>query len=252
MQHVNLPIHSTQMFFFFYCLFTVFIFVQKGQFILVPSGGFIVQVVVVDLFVIRLFPGTLHLQINLFIGVLELKSRYKVLFLKVNLGEVVHGFWVLLLVSLLLDMMYYHYYHAEKNQNGHQAYSHADGCQTQLLTCNVCVGARGSWRHVDGLALEASVLGVADAGRLAFVSSGTGPSIQTGLRGTVVCRLVTVAARVPRRTGAGVVVDAIYAGGAVGTRVSCALVDVDLTAQSCEAWATAAQPEVIMDNAVPT
>lgn len=59
------------MLFFFYCLFTVFIFVQKGQFILVPRGGFIVQVVVVDVFVIGLFPGTVHLQIDLFIVVLE-------------------------------------------------------------------------------------------------------------------------------------------------------------------------------------
>lgn len=60
------------MLFFFYRLFTVFIFVQKGQFVLVPRGGFIVQVVVVDVFVIRLFPGTVYLQIHLFIGVLEL------------------------------------------------------------------------------------------------------------------------------------------------------------------------------------
>lgn len=60
------------MLFFFYCLFTVFIFVQKGQFVLVPHGGFVVQVVVVDVFVIQLFPGTVHLQINLFICVLEL------------------------------------------------------------------------------------------------------------------------------------------------------------------------------------
>lgn len=79
------------MLFFFYCLFTVFIFVQKGQFILVPRGGFIVQVVVVDVFVIGLFSGTLHLQINLFIVVLELQSGDEVLFLKVTLGEVVHG-----------------------------------------------------------------------------------------------------------------------------------------------------------------
>lgn len=60
------------MLFFFYRLFTVFIFVQKGQFVLVPRGGFIVQVVVVDVFVIQLFPGTVYLQIHLFIGVLEL------------------------------------------------------------------------------------------------------------------------------------------------------------------------------------
>lgn len=59
------------MLFFFYCLFTVFIFVQKRQFILVPRGGFIVQVVVVDVFVIRLFTWTFYLQIHLSIVVLE-------------------------------------------------------------------------------------------------------------------------------------------------------------------------------------
>lgn len=67
----HLPVHSGKTLFILYRLFTVFIFVQKGQFILVPRGGFIVQVVVVDVFLIRLFPGTVHLQINLFIVVLE-------------------------------------------------------------------------------------------------------------------------------------------------------------------------------------
>lgn len=122
--------------------------------------------------------------------------------------------------------MYYHYHHAEKHQNSHQTYSHADGCQAKLLA---------DWRHIDGLALGATVLSGADAERLAFGSSGARPTIQAGLRGAVVCRLVTVAACVPRRTGAGVVVDAVYAGGAVFAGVSGTLIDVDLTAQSCEA-----------------
>lgn len=77
--------------FVFYYLFTVFIFVQKGQFVLVPRGGFIVQLVVVDVFVVRLFPGTVHLQFDLFICILELDGRDEVLFLKISLGEVVHG-----------------------------------------------------------------------------------------------------------------------------------------------------------------
>lgn len=111
------------MLFVFYCLFTVFIFVQKGQFILVPLGGFEVQVEMVDVFVIRLFPGTVHLQINLFIGVFQLYSRDEVLLLKVNLGNVVHHLRVLLFASLLLDLTYYHHYHPEKHQNSHQAYS---------------------------------------------------------------------------------------------------------------------------------
>lgn len=59
---------------FLYCLFTVFIFVQKGQFVLVPRGGFIVQMVVIDVFVIRLFSATVHLQIDLFVVVFELES----------------------------------------------------------------------------------------------------------------------------------------------------------------------------------
>lgn len=66
-------------------------------------------------------------------------------------------------------------------------------------------------------------------------SSGAGPSVQAGQRGTAVCRLVTLAACVPWRAGAGVVVDAVYAGGTVCAGVTGTLVDVDLAAQSGEA-----------------
>lgn len=45
----------------------------------------------VDVFVVRLFPGTVHLQFDLFICILELDGRDEVLLLKVSLGEVVHG-----------------------------------------------------------------------------------------------------------------------------------------------------------------
>lgn len=75
----------------------------------------------------------------------------------------------------------------------------------------------------------------AEAGRLAFGSDAAGPAVEAGLRGTAVCGLVTVAASVPGGAGTGVVVKAIDAGGAVCTRVPGTLVDVDLTAQSCEA-----------------
>lgn len=78
-------------------------------------------------------------------------------------------------------------------------------------------------------------MGGADAGRLAFGSSGAGPAVQAGLRGTAVHGVVAVAARVPRGAGAGVAVDAVYAGGAVCAGVPGTLVDIDLTAQTCEA-----------------
>lgn len=78
-------------------------------------------------------------------------------------------------------------------------------------------------------------MGRADARRLAFCTSGAGPTVQAGLRGTAVCWLVTVAACVPWGAGAGVVVDAVYAGGAVRARVPGAFVDVDLATQTREA-----------------
>lgn len=84
-------------------------------------------------------------------------------------------------------------------------------------------------------------MGRADAGRLALQSHGADPTVETGLRGTTVCGLVAVAACVPRGANAGVVIKAVYAGGAVCTRVSGTFIDVDLTAQPCEALATAAQ-----------
>lgn len=121
------------MLFIFYCLFTVFTFVQKGQFILVPRGGVIVQVVVVDVFVFRLFAGTVHLQIDLFIVVLELQSGDEVLLLKVPPGEVVHGLRVLSLAPLLPDMTYYDPNHADRHQNTYQAYAQNDGWKTQLV-----------------------------------------------------------------------------------------------------------------------
>lgn len=73
-------------------------------------------------------------------------------------------------------------------------------------------------------------MGRADAGRLAVGSGGASPSVQAGLRGTAVCRSITVAACVSWGAGAAVVADAVYAGGAVGAGVRGTLVDVDLAA----------------------
>lgn len=90
LQPVLSPVHSRQMLFISY-FFTVFIFVLKGQFVLVPRGCLIIQLVVVDVFVIRLAPGTVHLHVNLFVVVLDLQGGEEVLFLKVTLRAVVHG-----------------------------------------------------------------------------------------------------------------------------------------------------------------
>lgn len=239
------------MLFFLYCLFTVFIFVQKGQFILVPRGGFIVQVVVVDVFLIRLFPGTVHLQIDLFIVVLEFQSRDKVLSLEVTLGEVVHGLRVPLLVSLLPDVAYYHHHHAEKHQGSHQAYSQNDGCQAQLIGAYVGAGSVGG-RHDVELAPGAAVMVWADAAQPAFRSGGASPAVEARLRGTVVRWSVAVATRVPWGAGAGVVVDAVDAGGAVCAGVPGAFVNVALTAETSEARATAAHLTVPVAHTMAT
>lgn len=237
-----------------YYLFTVFIFVQKGQFVLVPHGGFIVQVIVVDKFMIQLFCGTVHLHVHLLVCVLELNSRDKVLFLKLRLGEIVHCLRVLLLALLLVSVTYDHRRHAEEHQDGHQANTQADGHQVQLLTgLQASVGAGSvdrSWISV--LALGAAVGGGAAAGGFPRRSVGAGPTVEAGLRRAAVCVSVAVAARVTRRAGAGVVIDPVYAGGAVGARVPGALVNVDLTAQSRETGAAAAQPEVTLNHTVPT
>lgn len=151
-------------------------------------------------------------------------------------------------------MAYYHHYHAEKHQSSHQAYAQADGCQAQLVIgLPVYVGAGGvGWRHIVGLALGAAVMGRADAGRLAFCSNGAGPAVQTRLWGTAVCWLVTVAAGVPWGAGTRVVVDAVDAGGAVCARVPGTFVDIDLTAQTCEARAAAAQSHVTVEHTMAT
>lgn len=134
-------------------------------------------------------------------------------------------------------MTYYHHCHAEKHQYSHQAYARADGCQVLIVTgLPTYVGAGGvGERFIIGLALGAAVMGRADASGLAFGSNCAGPTVKAGCRGTAVCGPVAVAACVPWGAGAGVVINAIYAGGAVRTWVLGALVDVDLTAQSCEA-----------------
>lgn len=240
--------------FVFYCLFTVFIFVQMGQFVLVPRGGFIVQVVVVDVFVIGLFRRTVHLQIHLLVCVLELQSGDEVLFLKVGLGQVVHGFRVPLLVPLLLDVARHRRRHAEEHQNGHQAHDQAHRSKVQLVTgFPAFVGAGGVGESLaGGLALGAAVVGGAEAHGPAFGSSGAGPAVEAGPGATAVGGLVTVAPREPRGAGAAVVIDAVDAGGAVGTRVPGALVDVDLTAQSGETRAAAADVEVIVHHTMST
>lgn len=238
----------------FYCLFTVFIFVQTGQFALVPRGGFIVQVVVVDVFVIGLFCGTFHLQIHLFVSVLELQSRDEVLFLKLGPGEVVHGFGVPPLVPLLPDVTRHHRRHAEEHQGGHQAHAQAHGCKVQLVAgfpAYVGAGGVGS-DFLGGLALGPAVVSRAEALGPASGSNGAGPAVEAGPGAAAVDGPVTVASRVPRRAGAAVVVHAVYAGGAVRTRVSGTLVDVDLTAQSGETRATAAHVEAILHHTMST
>lgn len=81
-------------------------------------------------------------------------------------------------------------------------------------------------------------------------AGSAGPTVQAGLRGAAIHRLVAVAARGARGADAFVVADAVLAGGAVRAGVPGALVDVDLTAQARETRPTAAQPPVTVDHAV--
>lgn len=57
----------------------------------------------------------------------------------------------------------------------------------------------------------------------------TGASMEAGRRSTVHGGSVTVAAGDPRGAAAGVVVDAVDAGGAVSTGAAGALINVDFT-----------------------
>lgn len=59
-----------------------------------------------------------------------------------------------------------------------------------------------------------------------------------------------MATRVAGGADTGVVIDAVDTRGTVCTGVTGTFVDVDLTAQSCEARSTAAQSEVTLDHAV--
>lgn len=88
----------------------------------------------------------------------------------------------------------------------------------------------------------------ADARRLAFGSCGAGPAVQAGSGGAAIGRLVAVAACVARRADAGVVIDAVPAGGAIRAGVPGTLIDVDLAARACETRTTAAEPQVTVNH----
>lgn len=190
----------------------------------------------VDVFVIQLFHGTVHLQIHFFVCVFELQSGDEVLFLKINLGEVVHGLGITMLVPLPLDMAHYCHHHAEEHHNDHQAHTQAQGCKVQrAVGFPAYVGADGVRKSIlSSLAVGPTIECGAVAHGLTISSDGAGPAIETRSGATDVDRLFTVASRVARRAGAAVVIHAVDAGGAIRTRVPGALVDVDLAAWSSE------------------
>lgn len=92
----------------------------------------------------------------------------------------------------------------------------------------------------------------ADAAQPAFRSRGASPAVEAWLRGTAVRWSVAVATRVPRGAGAGVVVDTVDAGGAVGAGVPGTFVNVALTAEASEARAAAAHLTVPVAHAMAT
>lgn len=244
------------MLFVLYRLFTVFVFVREGRLVLVPRRGVIVQVV--DVLAVGLFPGAVHLQLHLFIVVLELQSGDQVLSLKVALGEVVHGLRVPLLVPPPPHVARRRHRHAAEHQRRHQADAQTHGRQAQpVLGLRAHVGAggvRGGRRRVSELTPGAAVVFRADAGRLPLflvpVVGEAGAAVEAGPRGAAVRRPVAVAARVARRAGAGVVVDAVHAGGAVGAGAPGALVDVDLAVGTSEAREAAALRAAAAHHAV--
>lgn len=129
----HLPVHSTQMLFMFYHLFTVFIFLEEALFIFVPRGGFIVRVEVVDVFVVELLARAIHLQVHLLVDIFELQRGYKVVFLEIRLGKVVHGLRSLMFASLLLHLFHDHDDHAGEHQSYHQTDARADSHPVELV-----------------------------------------------------------------------------------------------------------------------
>lgn len=192
--------------------------------------------VVVDVFVIRLFHGTVHLQIHLFICVFELQGGDEVLFLKVNLGEVVHGLGVAMLVPPPLDVARHCRRHAEEHHDDHQAHAQAHGCKVQRVpgfpayVGAECVGESA----LSSLAVGPAVGSGAVAHGLTVSSDSAGPAVETGSGATDIDGLLTVASCVARGAGAAVVIHAVDAGGAIRTRVPGALIDVDLAARPSE------------------
>lgn len=63
----------------------------------------------------------------------------------------------------------------------------------------------------------------------------TGATVEAGLCSTVLRGPVTETTADPWGAVAGVVVDAIYAGGAISTGVAGTLINVDFTSLACEA-----------------
>lgn len=250
----HLPVHASKVFFSLYHLFTVFIFVREGQVVLVPRRGVIVQVV--DSLVVGPLPGTVHLQLHLFIVVLELQSGDQVRPLKVTLGEVVHALRNAPLVPLPPHVAHRRRRYAAEHQRHPQAYSQTHGRQAQpVLGLRAHVGAAGvRWGRCVGRQLTpgAAVDPRADAGRLLFpaIASDAGAAVEAGPQGTEVCRPVAVATCKTRGAGAGVVVDAVHAGGAVSTGASGTLVDVDLAAGTSEARKAAALRAAASHHAV--
>lgn len=220
--------------------------------------------VMVDVFMIGLLYGEeVHLQVDLFIGVLQVYRGDEVLLLEVSLGEVVHGLRVLLLVPLIPDVTHDYQRHAEEHQEPHYAQPQAHRCPVEVSRCPglpVVVGAGGDiQRHVVGPAPGAAVAGRAQAGGLPGGSTGgtggggdAGPAVEAALEGTTVGGFGAVAARVARGAVAVVVVDAVGAGGAVDTGVGRTLVDVGLTALAREAGPAAAHCQVPVQHAVST
>lgn len=216
--------------------------------------------VTVHVFMIGLVYGEVHLQVHLFIGVLQVYRGDEVLPLEVGLGQVVHGFLrVPLPVPLVPDVTHPHQRHAEEHQHRHQAHPQAHRRPVQVSRCpGVVVGAGGAvQRHVVGPAPGAAVAGRAEAGRQAGGSAGSGggdagPAVEAALEGAAVGGLGAVAARVAWGAGAVVVVDAVGAGGAIGTGVGGTLVDVALAALAREAGPAAAHVQVPAQHAVST
>lgn len=125
--------------------------------------------------------------------------------------------------------------HAEKHCQKHQTDSHNNGSQSHFIAGEPVFLSVEFVLGVISLTQWATVASSTDTYMLAPGLGCAGSSIEAGLYSTVLRGPVAVAAGDPWGAAAGVVIDAVYAGGAISTGVTGTLINVDFTSLPREA-----------------